>query len=98
MFGTRANLPRPVLMIIVYGLFLVIVGVTATAQTMLVSLHFSTASLEATVGSDAATIRTFANGFLQHGYAVMRGSRERSAYISSSGTRKPVQAGAAPPL
>jgi diguanylate cyclase (GGDEF)-like protein/putative nucleotidyltransferase with HDIG domain len=64
-FGTRANLPRPVLMIIVYGLFLVIVGVTATAQTMLVSLHFSTASLEATVGSDAATIRTFANGFLQ---------------------------------
>jgi diguanylate cyclase (GGDEF)-like protein len=52
-------------MIIVYGLFLMIVGVTATAQTLLVSLHFSTASLEATVGSDAATIRTFANGFLQ---------------------------------
>jgi diguanylate cyclase (GGDEF)-like protein/putative nucleotidyltransferase with HDIG domain len=50
---------------IVYGLFLVIVGVTATAQTLLVSLHFSTASLEAIVGSDAATIRTFANGFLQ---------------------------------
>jgi len=64
-FGTRAKLPRPVLLIIVYGLFLVIVGVTATAQTMLVSLHFSTAALEATVGSDAATIRTFANGFLQ---------------------------------
>ena len=56
MFGTRAKLPRPVLLIIVYGLFLVIVGVTATAQTMLVSLHFSTAALEATVGSDAATI------------------------------------------
>ena len=65
MFGTRARPPRPVLLLIVYGLFLVIVGVTATAQTMLVSLHFSTASLEATIGSDAATIRTFANGFLQ---------------------------------
>ena len=65
MFGTRARPPRPVLLLIVYGLFLVIVGVTATAQTMLVSLHFSTASLEATVGSDAATIRTFANGFVE---------------------------------
>ncbi len=64
MFGTRSRPPRPVLLLIVYGLFLGIVGVTATAQTLLVSLHFSTAALEATVGSDAATVRTFANGFL----------------------------------
>jgi diguanylate cyclase (GGDEF)-like protein/putative nucleotidyltransferase with HDIG domain len=64
-FGTRARAPRPVLLVIVYGIFLVIVGVTATAQTMIVSLHFSTAALNATVASDAATVRTFANGNLR---------------------------------
>jgi diguanylate cyclase (GGDEF)-like protein len=64
MFGTRARPPRPVLFLIVFGIFLVIVGVTATAQTIIVSLHFSTAALNATVGSDAATVRTFANGTL----------------------------------
>jgi diguanylate cyclase (GGDEF)-like protein len=63
-FGTRTRPPRPVLLVIVYGIFLVIVGVTATAQTIIVSLHFSTAALNATVASDAATVRTFANGNL----------------------------------
>lgn len=65
MFGTRTRPPRPVLLLIVYGVFLVIVGVTATAQTIIVSLHFSTAAMNATVESDAATVRTFANGNLQ---------------------------------
>jgi diguanylate cyclase (GGDEF)-like protein/putative nucleotidyltransferase with HDIG domain len=64
-FGTRARLPRPMLLVIVYGIFLVIVGVTATAQTIIVSLHFSTAALNATVSSDAATVRTVANLRLQ---------------------------------
>jgi len=64
-FGTRTRPPRPVLLLIVYGIFLVIVGVTATAQTIIVSLHFSTAAMNATVESDAATVRTFANGNLQ---------------------------------
>ncbi len=49
---------------IVFGLLLVIVGVTAMAQTILVSVHISTASLNATLGSDAATVRTFMNGFV----------------------------------
>jgi diguanylate cyclase (GGDEF)-like protein len=48
-------------MLIVYGLFLVIVGVTTTAQTVLVSAHFSNAALNEIIGSDAATIRSFAN-------------------------------------
>ena len=65
MFGSPVRTPRPVLLLIVYGLFLFVVGVMTTGLTMLVTLHFSTASLEATVGSDAATIRTFANGFLE---------------------------------
>jgi diguanylate cyclase (GGDEF)-like protein len=61
-FGTRARPPRPLLLIIVYGIFLVIVGVTAAAQTAIVSLHLSTAALNATVSSDAATVRAFVTG------------------------------------
>jgi diguanylate cyclase (GGDEF)-like protein len=60
-FGSLPRTPRPVLLIIVYGLFLVVVGVTAMAQTILVSVHFSNAALTEVVGSDAATVRTFVN-------------------------------------
>ena len=55
---------RPVLLLVVYGVFLVVVGVTATLQTGLLSLHFSTAAMNATVAADAAIVRTFANGEL----------------------------------
>jgi diguanylate cyclase (GGDEF)-like protein len=48
-------------LLIVYGMFLVVVGVTTTAQTILVSAHFSNAALTEVVGSDAGTVRTFAN-------------------------------------
>lgn len=63
-FGARRRPPKPTLLMIVFGMLLVIVGVTATAQTVLVSMHISTASLNATLGSDAATVRTFMNGFV----------------------------------
>ncbi len=53
--------PRPVLLFIVYGVFLVIVGVTATAQVVLASTHFSTAVLNHTVGTDAQIVRGFVN-------------------------------------
>ena len=52
---------RPVLLLVVYGVFLVVVGVTATAQTALVSLHFSTAAINSAVASDVAIVRTFVN-------------------------------------
>jgi diguanylate cyclase (GGDEF)-like protein/putative nucleotidyltransferase with HDIG domain len=64
LFGSRTRVPRPILYLTVYGIFLVIVGVTATAQTVMVSVHFSTAALNSTIGSDSATVRTFVNGFL----------------------------------
>jgi diguanylate cyclase (GGDEF)-like protein len=54
-------MPKPIVLLIVYGLFLAVVGVTTTAQTMLVSAHFSNAALTEAVGSDAGTVRTFAN-------------------------------------
>ncbi len=59
MFGSQARPPRPVLLLLVYGAFLAIVGVTATAQSALVGAHFSTATLTDLVNSDATTIRAF---------------------------------------
>ncbi|MFL5714051.1 MAG: HD domain-containing phosphohydrolase, partial [Chloroflexota bacterium] len=53
--------PRPVVLLIVFGLFLVVVGVTTTAQTILVSSHFSNAALNEIVGGDAGTVRSFVN-------------------------------------
>jgi diguanylate cyclase (GGDEF)-like protein len=52
---------RPVLLLVVYGVFLVVVGVTATVQTALVSLHFTTAAINTAVAGDAAIVRAFVN-------------------------------------
>ena len=63
-FGTPRRVPRPVLLILVYGIFLVIVGLTAVAQTALVSAEFSTTTLNSTVGADAALVRAFVTSSL----------------------------------
>ncbi len=65
MFGAQVRPPRPVLLILVYGAFLAIVGAAATAQSVLVGAHFSSATLTGLVGSDAATIRAFVNAYVQ---------------------------------
>ncbi len=62
MFGAERRVPRPILLVLVYGIFLVIVGVTATAQTFMVSANFSQSTLQSIVGTDAALIRAFVNG------------------------------------
>ncbi len=64
MFGSQTRPPRPVLLILVYGAFLAIVGVTASAQSVLVGTHFSTATLTDLVNSDAATVRAFVNAYV----------------------------------
>src|SRR6188474_1484593 len=43
---------------------LAIVGTAATAQSVLVGAHFSSATLTGLVGSDAATIRAFVNAYI----------------------------------
>jgi predicted signal transduction protein with EAL and GGDEF domain len=55
---------RPVLLIVVLGVFLTIVGMTAFSQAVIVSSQSSATMLNAIVGSDAATVRGFANGYL----------------------------------
>ena len=62
-FGARARSPRPVLLLIVLGVFLVIVGVTTTAEAMMVSAYSSRTAFDAIVSSDLATIR----GFVEQG-------------------------------
>jgi diguanylate cyclase (GGDEF)-like protein len=60
-FGSSPRLRRPLLFVLVYGAFLALVGITATAQAIMVSAHFRTATLNDAVGSDAATTRGFVN-------------------------------------
>jgi diguanylate cyclase (GGDEF)-like protein len=53
--------------VLVYGIFLVIVGVTATAQTMIVSTNFTSSTVQSVVGTDAALVRSVVNTYLQAG-------------------------------
>ena len=65
---SQPRIRRPVLLLLVYGAFLALVGITATAQAAMVSAHFSAATLNDIVGSDAATIRAFVNAHLDGRY------------------------------
>lgn len=55
---------RPILLIVVFGFFLMIVSLTALSQAIIVSTQSSQTMLGAVVGSDAATVRGFANAYL----------------------------------
>ena len=63
-FGMSARVRRPVLLILVYGIFLMIVGVTATAQAVMVSAHFSTNTLSSIVSTDTTVVRAFVRSFV----------------------------------
>ena len=63
-FGLPARVQRPVLLILVYGIFLMIVGVTATAQAVMVSAHFSTNTLSSIVSTDTTVVRAFVRSFV----------------------------------
>ncbi|HEV8698964.1 MAG TPA: GGDEF domain-containing protein, partial [Candidatus Limnocylindrales bacterium] len=65
MFGSTVRPPRPLLLMVVYGAFLAIVGISAGAQSLLVGVHFSASTLTNLVGSDAATTRAFVNAYIR---------------------------------
>ncbi len=65
MFGTHPKLSRPTLLILVFGAFIALVGITAAAQAYMVGAHFSAATLNDVVSSDAATTRAFVNAYVQ---------------------------------
>ena len=65
MFGTHPRLSRPTLLILVFGAFIALVGITAAAQAYMVGAHFQAATLNDVVSSDAATTRAFVNAYVQ---------------------------------
>ena len=79
----KAGLARPVLLILVFGAFLMIVGVTALGQAMIVSGGFSTTALKAIVGSDATAVRGFANAYLSPTDLVASPTAERAASLQA---------------
>jgi diguanylate cyclase (GGDEF)-like protein len=75
-FGTQPGVRRPILLILVYGVFVALVGITATAQAAMVSAHFSASTLNAIVGSDSATTRAFINANVAVRFFEPGGARE----------------------
>ena len=61
MFGTELRVRRPVLLLLVFGAFLAVVGITAAAQASMVTSKFTEVTIQSVVGGDAATIRSFAD-------------------------------------
>jgi diguanylate cyclase (GGDEF)-like protein len=61
----RRRAARPILLILVFAAFLAIVGATASGQAALVTSDSSTTLLNATVSSDAATVRSFVGLYLR---------------------------------
>ena len=59
---------RPILLILVFGAFLALLGITATAQAVMVSAQLSASSLDSAVGSDSATVRAFLNAYVNPRY------------------------------
>ena len=83
MFGTAPRVPRPILLVLVYAIFLVIVGITATAQTFMVSASYSQTTLQSVVSTDAALIRSFVNGNIEPSDVGATLSAERRAELES---------------
>jgi diguanylate cyclase (GGDEF)-like protein len=84
---------RPVLLLVVYGMFLVVVGVTATAQTVLVSLHFNAAAINTAVAADVAIVGAFANEGLQADDLTARITPERADEVQQRLASLAVEAG-----
>jgi diguanylate cyclase (GGDEF)-like protein len=59
-FGTERRVRRPVLLLLVFGAFLAVMGITAAAQSSLVTANFTAVTIQSVVGGDVATIRHFA--------------------------------------
>ncbi|HEX7471527.1 MAG TPA: hypothetical protein VF323_00460, partial [Candidatus Limnocylindrales bacterium] len=79
----KVGLRRPVLLILVFGAFLTIIGVTALGQAMVVSGGFSTTALKSIVGSDAATVRGFANAYVSPADLVPAPSTDRATALQT---------------
>ncbi|HET9498044.1 MAG TPA: diguanylate cyclase [Candidatus Limnocylindria bacterium] len=61
--GARsARSRRPFLLALVFGIFLMLIGVTATALVAVTAMHLSSATLQAVVDRDRSLVELFVNG------------------------------------
>ncbi len=56
---------RPVVFMLVYGAFLVLIGITATAQAVLTTSHLQSSVLSSVTAADRAVVGTFVEAFLE---------------------------------
>ncbi len=63
--GRGAGRRRPMLLALVYGVFLVLVGITASALVAVASVHVSSATLAAVVSRDRSLVDLFVNDALR---------------------------------
>jgi diguanylate cyclase (GGDEF)-like protein/putative nucleotidyltransferase with HDIG domain len=61
----RIRPPRPVLLLLVFGVFLVIVGITATGLVLLTTAHVTTNVLNQAVAADGRIVRGFVSDHLR---------------------------------
>ena len=64
---SRATPRRPMLLVLVYAAFLLLIGLTAAALVAVTSGNLSTATLNAVISRDASLIELFVNGTLRSG-------------------------------
>ena len=79
--GTRSR--RPMLLALVFGVLLVLVGVTASALAALVSAHLASARVNSVVANDAALVGFFVNDKLLAGDVDEDGPTEARAVTLS---------------
>ena len=82
---SHARTRRPMLLALVYGVFLVLVGITASALVAVSSTHVSDAMLEATVSRDGAIVELALDGRLSQADLQSGGiSAARAAELEAS--------------
>jgi diguanylate cyclase (GGDEF)-like protein len=64
-FGRPVRPRPPVLLMLVFGVLLVLVGITATAQAVMVSAYATSSTLRSVVDADVATVRGFVHQGLE---------------------------------
>jgi len=81
--AARTERRSPALLALVFGAFLAVVGVTASAQTMLVSAHLSGAWLQSVVGDDTSLVRILVSGTLTQADLAATPSTARRAEVEA---------------
>jgi diguanylate cyclase (GGDEF)-like protein/putative nucleotidyltransferase with HDIG domain len=79
--GGRSRRPR--LLDLVYGVFLVLVGVTATALVAVTSVHLSSATVNTVLSHDRALVELFVNGNLRTADLTGDPSAQRVAEVEA---------------